>query len=292
MAFDTLGNLYVVDGGNYIVRKIDTAGIVSTIGGMQGNSISRTLDNNGDGAQATSTRFLSPHGVCVNDNYLYMTDYGNDWIRTIDLTTGIITTLAGNTIGNDADGIGTFAYMNQPTQCAVVTAGTIVVADHGNDKVKSIVTSTRLVTTMATVTGAFSVWVDSTSMVYVGTDRYTILRRSFSTAGGFSTIAGQSTVFGLTDGTGTNALFGSINGLWDDTDGNLYITDYEHHVVRKMRTTSPRVVTTIAGNSTAGSTGDGGDAFLATFNLPYGVILDASGTKAKAKLDCKTAISG
>lgn len=43
MAFDSLGNLYVVDGGNYIARKISTTGIVSTVAGTQGQSMTRTL---------------------------------------------------------------------------------------------------------------------------------------------------------------------------------------------------------------------------------------------------------
>lgn len=46
----------------------------------------------GDGAKATSARFKFPYAVCVDGNYLYMTDYGNDWIRTIDLTTANLST--------------------------------------------------------------------------------------------------------------------------------------------------------------------------------------------------------
>lgn len=102
IAADTLNNLYVSDSGNYIIRKIDTEGIVSTIGGRVGiQSSTLTTANNGDGGSALSATFRSPNGICVNGSQLWFTDQSQHWIRGIDLNDGIVSTLAGRgTSGN------------------------------------------------------------------------------------------------------------------------------------------------------------------------------------------------
>ena len=64
-------------------------------------------------------------------------------------------------------------------------------------------------------------------------------------------------------------------GLLADDKGNIYIADRENHVVRKV---SPKgIITTIAGNGTAGFSGDGGQAVKASFNFPSGLALDSKG---------------
>ncbi len=76
-------------------------------------------------------------------------------------------------------------------------------------------------------------------------------------------------------GKALNAQIGTIQGVAVDRSGNLYISDTDHHRVRKVWNTG--IITTLAGTGTAGFSGDGGPAAKAQLNLPYGVAVDASG---------------
>ncbi|HEY4327088.1 MAG TPA: cadherin-like beta sandwich domain-containing protein [Mucilaginibacter sp.] len=93
-----------------------------------------------------------------------------------------------------------------------------------------------------------------------------------SPAGVVTTLAGSG-VAGATNGTGTAASFNAPAGLAIDASGNVYVADQQNNLIRKI--TSAGVVTTLAGSGTAGSANGTGTA--ASFNLPYGVVLDASG---------------
>ena len=87
------------------------------------------------------------------------------------------------------------------------------------------------------------------------------------------TVAGSS--FMGDGGPATLAQIGSIQGVAVDGKGNLYLSDTDHNRVRKVDTFG--IVTTVAGNGTAGFSGDGGPASAAQLNLPYGLAVDAAG---------------
>ena len=76
-------------------------------------------------------------------------------------------------------------------------------------------------------------------------------------------------------GPATAAQIGSIQGIAADRWGNLYLSDTDHHRVRKIDTTG--VITTVAGTGAAGFSGDGGPATSAQLNLPYGIAVDLAG---------------
>jgi uncharacterized protein (TIGR03437 family) len=76
-------------------------------------------------------------------------------------------------------------------------------------------------------------------------------------------------------GSATLAQLGNIQGVAADRAGNIYLSDTDRHRIRKI--TSSGVISTVAGNGTAGFSGDGGPAALAQLNLPYGLALDATG---------------
>lgn len=276
---DSQGNLYVANYDDATIRKIDvSSGIVSTIAGIVGSSIKNVLAGNGDNGAATSTSLSGPISVCVDGVALYVVDNSNSWIRAVDLTTGIIITLAGGDSVGDSDGIGTSASFTGPYDCAVVIPGTIVVADYGANNVKSIAVNTQVVTTLSSgMPGVTSIWVDSTGMIYAGSGNNVIWARSFSGNGSFSIVAGQSGLSAWTDGTGTNAQFGVIYGLYGSTDGILYITDNASFGVRKMVTTT-LVVTTIAGTGSSVSSGNGGSALSASLQNPFGIWQDSEGS--------------
>jgi sugar lactone lactonase YvrE len=96
---DAAGNLYIADTSNQRVRFIDAeSGLISTIAG------NGTQGFSGDGGLATDAALSSPEALAVDPagTVLYIADYGSSHLRRVDLTTGIITTVAGNGTGSVA----------------------------------------------------------------------------------------------------------------------------------------------------------------------------------------------
>ena len=126
------GNLYVADTYNNTVRKIViSTGAVTTIAGTAGT----TGSADATGAAAT---FLSPTGITTDGTNLFLTDYGNNTVRKIVISTGAVTTIAG-TAGalGSADGTGAAATFSTPF--GITTDGTnLYVADTNNSTIRKI----------------------------------------------------------------------------------------------------------------------------------------------------------
>ena len=134
VATDTIGNLYVTDGANHRVRRIDPAGVITTIAGTGLSGFS------GDGGSAVLARLSDPTGVVVDTlGNVYVADAGNNRVRKID-SAGVITTLAGTgASGYSGDGGSAVqAQLDMPSGLAVDASGNLYVADHGNHCVRRI----------------------------------------------------------------------------------------------------------------------------------------------------------
>ena len=142
VAQDSSGNVYVADATNHSIRKITSAGVVTTFAG--GAGISGTTDGTG-----TAARFNYPTGVTVDSsNNLYVADTTNNTIRKIT-SAGVVTTLAGLAgISGSSDGTGNAALFNTPGGLAVDSSGNLFVADTANSVIRKI-TSAGVVTTYA-----------------------------------------------------------------------------------------------------------------------------------------------
>lgn len=284
VAVDAAGNVYIADHENHRIRKI----VLLT----NGTSIVTTLAGNGaagfaDGT-ATTASFNYPAGLAADaSGNVYVADFGNNRIRKIT-PTGLVTTLAGSGAMGNADGTGTSASFNSPLGVAVDAAGNVYVADWFNHKIRKI-TSTGVVSTFAGsgLPGAtdadgtaasfnqpHGVAVDPAGNVYVADRSNQKIRKIIPLANGTGTVTtlAGSGVSGSTDAQGTAASFSEPISVAADASGNVYVADNANHKVRKI--TPSGLVTTLAGNGTAGAADGIGAA--ATFNYLFGVAVDAT----------------
>ena len=238
IAIDGSGNLYVADSNNNMIRKITSAGVVTTLAGS-------ITSGHADGTGAAAS-FYNPFGVAVDGSgNLYVGDTRNHMIRKIT-SAGAVTTLAGSTTPGSADGTGVTAYFNLPGGVAVDGSGNIYVADGNNNMIRKI-TSAGAVTTLAGSTTygyadgtgiaasfnyPWGVAVDGSGNLYVADNNNNMIRK-ITSAGVVTTLAG-STTSGHADGTGVAATF---NRPWDvavDGSGSVYVADTYNNMIRKI----------------------------------------------------------
>jgi sugar lactone lactonase YvrE len=279
---DLSGNVFVADTNNHTIRKVTSAGVVTTIAGTAGASGSTD-------ATGSAARFKNPYGISVDAaGNIFVSDTNNYTIRKVT-SAGVVTTLAGSPGSTGStDATGSAARFGTPYGLSVDTAGNVFVADRGNHTIRKV-TSAGVVTTLAGQAGSAGstdgtgsaarfnqpngISVDTAGNVYVG-DIYNHTIRKVTSAGVVSTLAGLAGSAGSTDGTGSAARLNHPHGVSVDTAGNVFVCDLYNHTIRKV--TSAGVVTTEAG--LAGSAGsNNGLGTAARFYYPHGVAVDATG---------------
>jgi hypothetical protein len=282
VATDAAGNAYVADALNHCIRKVTSAGVVTTLAGtgQQGHV---------DGP-AGAARFNSPLDVAVHpDGTLYVADTLNHCIRKIT-PGGVVSTLAGHpAIAYDAQGYPVLSY---PAGLVVTAGGTVYVADPGVQAIRAI-SPTGLVSNLAgqywnaegglvdgTGNAAFfqepmDVALDRQGNLIVADTSNHRLRR-VTPAGVVTTIAGSGALSvwggGFADGPAGSAQFKRPYGVAVDTAGAIYVADKDNQRVRRL---ANGTVTTVAGTGTAGL-GEGYGP-LARLNEPVGLAVDPQG---------------
>jgi sugar lactone lactonase YvrE len=251
----------------------------------------------GDGGPAAGAALSSPQGVAVDPaGNVYITDYGNNRLRRVDVATGVITTVAGiGTYGSSGDGgPAASAALGNPVGVAVDAAGNLFVADYGNSRVRRVDAATGVITTLAgtgvegfggdggPATGASlrfpqAVAVDVAGNLFVadtGNDR---VRRVDAATGVITTVAGNGLEgYSGDGGPATGAAVDLPSGVAVDAAGNLFIADQANQRVRRVDAATG-VITTVAGTGTPTDGGDGGPATGASLRNPAGVTVDAAG---------------
>ncbi len=129
LAFDSAGNLFVADAGNFVIRKITPAGNVSTVAGLAGQS----GDADGVGGDA---RFGAPGGIAVDPNgNIFVGDTPNHTLRKIS-PGGVVSTIGGYGFPSAADGVGDSALFSYPGAVATDSAGNVYIADEANHTIR------------------------------------------------------------------------------------------------------------------------------------------------------------
>jgi sugar lactone lactonase YvrE len=251
----------------------------------------------GDGSQATSADMNSPASAVIDiTGNLYIADTYNNVVRKVAAGTGVITTFAGNgTAGYTGDGgAATSAQLSSPWGLAVDGAGNLYIADTGNNRIRKVAAGTGIISTYAgngtlTYSGdngpAISAGIsyfegialDASGNLYIAESGSEHIRKVAASTGTITTVAGNGQ-YGYTGdgGAATSAKLGSPTGVAIDIAGNLYIADSNNNVVRKVAV-GTGIITTVAGNGTAGYIGDGGPATGAKLYRPFGVAVDGVG---------------
>lgn len=200
-----------------------------------------TWGNTGDGGPATRALLAAPQGLCVDrGGNLFICDAANNAVRMID-TLGVITTIAGDfTRGFSGDGgPATAAQLDSPYAVAVDRFGDVFIADHNNSVIRMVDAATQTIVTIAGIPGSF----------------------------GYS-------------GDGGLATYAELNhpcGVAVDTSLNVYISDADNNVIRKIDATSG-IINNWVGNSYPGFGGDLGDPLGANLFHPQGIAIDSANT--------------
>src|SRR6202050_59848 len=255
-ALDTNGDLYLVDAQNNRVREISAADqTISTVVGT-GIPCARPALPCGDGGPAANASLFMPRTVTIEPSgTLLVADDGDNRIREVDGSTGIITTIVGSgnlcaapfsTCGDGGPALS--ASLNDARGAVLDTAGNLYFVDAQDNRVREVDTSG----TITTVAGNGP---DGNAPV------------GCNAAGNLSGDGGPA----------VDATLDCPLGLDIDASGNLYVADTENNVIRKIDTGTPRIITTIAGTGAAGHSGDGGLATSATLNTPDRVSVNGAG---------------
>jgi len=243
LAMDATGNLFVADEGNHCIRKITSAGDVTT---LAGNGTSGYADGNGSAAQ-----FNTPSGVTTDPSgNVYVTDYYNQRIRKITQT-GDVSTIAGSGTAGIGDGFGTAAQFDNPRNLDFDAAGNLYVTEVYGPLRK--ISPSGLVTTINSpgLSGfQDGIIIDAADNIYITAELDGTRDNIYKlTPDGMTTIF-AGTYRGFQDGISTAAKFNGAGGLAVDASGNIYVGDNGNNRIRKIW--APQIyLASNAGNNSA-----------------------------------------
>ena len=249
--------------------------------------------NTGSNGAATAAKMGHVSSVAADCNgNTYLADYDNAVVRKVDAS-GVVTVIAGTgVVGWGANNVAaTSTPMSNPIAVAVDGSGNVYFSDFNNHLVRKINTSGVVSTVAGNGAHAYTgdggpatsaalyypngLYVDASGNLYIADAQNSVIR-IVNTSGIISTFAGNG-IPGYTGdgGAATAARLGHPRTVTGDAAGNIYFTDYDNGVVRKVSASG--VISTVAGNGTAGYSGDGGIATSAQMWDPYGITTDAAG---------------
>ena len=228
---DDTGIVYIADSNHHRIRRVGLDGLITTVAGTG------AIGSTGDGGPAVQARIKNPKSLVTFNGGLFFSGLDNK-IRRVDLTSGVITTVAGTgTPGYSGDGgPATSAQLQGPQRIQIDSTGNIYIADTLNFVIRRVAAGTGIITTVA------------------GTG-----------------VAGLSGDGGLA----TQAMISESRGLALDGDSVLYFSDSSNHRVRRIDL-STGIISPLVG-TVRGFSGDGGPAADAQLYNPRGLTITSAG---------------
>ncbi len=333
LAFDSVGNLYIADTNNSVVRKLNVAtGVISTIAGSQGNWYY------GDGGPATSAGLAYPQGLAFDSvGNLYIADTNNQVIREVSAATGFISTVAGSHSGmgnyfggySGDGGPAISAQLNRPEGIAVDSAGNLYIADSWNQVIREVAATTGIISTVAggappcySLAGdggpassaalcyPKNVFLDHTGNLYISSSNWGRIRL-VTAPGPVPTTAAATPTFSIASGTYANpqtvtiadstpgaAIYVTLDGSTPTTSGQGYsgpinvsgnvtiraiavgpgyLTSAPAAASYTITAPLPAVIHSVAGSGIFGFSGSGGPSSSAQFGTLAGMAVDGAG---------------
>ncbi len=307
VAFDAAGNMYIGDAGNHRIRKVLASN--ASITTIAGNGVDAST---GDGGAATAASLRTPmhlvvdgaNNVFVADNSTLAGSLGQiDRLRKISGANGVISTVVGTgaaigAFGGDGDGGGLSSGLNAPRGVAGEAYRSLYFSDQQNHRIRWLDTVTTPFTQLKTLAGngvagfagdggpasgamlnspAGMALTPSGASLYIADQLNHRVRKIDTITGVISTVAGNGLAgFSGDGGAGISAQLSSPSDVALDLAGNLFIADTGNHRIRKLNLVTG-VMTTVAGNGSAGFAGDGQPAVASMLNAPAGIGVDLSG---------------
>ncbi|WP_213806699.1 NHL repeat-containing protein [Granulicella sp. dw_53] len=238
LALDANQNLYIADTHNHRIRRLNlSTGILTTISGS-------TPGFSGDAGLASAAHLNLPTALAfdVNQN-LYIADSGNHRIRRIDITTGLITTIAGNgTQGFSGDsGLAVTAAIDSPQGLAVDVSQNLYLSDTHNHRIRKVTAATGLITTIAgngvpgPLTLPHGISLDSSGNVYIADTSNHRIRRIDATTGLIAVLAGNGVQGSAGDsGPALSASLDSPTAVSVSPAGLLTFSDAHNGHIRQV----------------------------------------------------------
>ena len=278
LAIDATGNLYLADSSNNVVRKVDGPAPLVVTAAPARLTLSASTGTSILGRLVTLTATVVAPGTSVtpNDGVVTFRD-GTTVLGTAPVVNGVATlptaalalgrrSLSASYTGS-ASFLGAAAAAFAPSSPISLVAGTGTgTGGFGGDNGPAV---------LARLAGPRETAFDAAGNLYIA-DEANFRIRKVTPDGTITTVAGTGTrAYGGDGGLATQASLGITLGLALDAAGNLYFTDTENHVIRRVGTDG--IIATIAGDGTAGDTGDGGPAAAARISSPTDLVIDAAG---------------
>lgn len=317
ITLDMHGQLFVCDGGNNRVRKINTfTTIINTYAG------SFPLQNTAEGIPAIQAKFLYPSDIKLDHlGNLLIVDAGNSLLRKVDSATKIISTIAGNGyLSFDGDsGLANQSLISTPQHLRFDSYGNLIFSDSYNTRIRKVNGADNRLITLAgkgytvridslldNVPGPSTfLWNDIGGITtdvsgHVYLSEMGRIKKIDHQTGIITHYAGIGYPFNQVGYSGDGdsalkALFYQTGNLGADVMGNIYVCDVNNNRIRKINT-STYIINTIAGKGTSGEITENAPALQSALDLSGPMTVDALGNIYLAnmhrirKIDAKTGI--